>query len=53
MAAEIFSLRFFEGKDNGEIARILGTTTGTVAVTLSRARDRIEKEFRSYQGGQA
>jgi RNA polymerase sigma-70 factor (ECF subfamily) len=52
MAAEIFSLRFFEGKDNGEIAQILGTTTGTVAVTLSRARDRIEKEFRSYQGGQ-
>ena len=49
-AAEIFALRFFEGKDNGEIARIVGTTTGTVAVTLSRARDRIEKEFRIYQG---
>ena len=53
MAAEIFALRFYEGKDNGEIAHILGTTTGTVAVTLSRARDRIEKEFRSYQGGKA
>jgi len=49
-AAEIFALRFFEGKDNGEIATIVGTTTGTVAVTLSRARDRIEKEFRVYQG---
>ena len=49
-AAEIFSLRFFEGKDNNEIAGIVGTTPGTVAVTLSRARDRIEKEYRAYQG---
>ena len=49
-AAEIFSLRFFEGKDNGEIAALVGTTTGTGAVTLSRARDRIEQEFRAYQG---
>ena len=49
-AAEIFSLRFFEGMDNNEIAGIVGTTPGTVAVTLSRTRDRIEKEFRAYQG---
>ena len=49
-AAEIFTLRFFEGKDNSEIAAIVGTTPGTVAVTLSRTRDRIEKEFRAYQG---
>jgi RNA polymerase sigma-70 factor, ECF subfamily len=49
-AGEIFSLRFFEGKDNNEIAEIVGTTPGTVAVTLSRTRDRIEKEFRAYQG---
>jgi RNA polymerase sigma-70 factor, ECF subfamily len=53
MAAEIFSLRFFEGKDNQEIAALVGTTPGTVAVTLSRARDRIEKEFRAYQGGKS
>jgi RNA polymerase sigma-70 factor (ECF subfamily) len=52
-AAEIFSLRFFEGKDNSEIAAIVGTTTGTVAVTLSRARDRMEKEFRAYQGAKS
>jgi RNA polymerase sigma-70 factor, ECF subfamily len=52
-AAEMFSLRFFEDKNNAEIARIVGTTTGTVAVTLSRARDRIEREFRSQQGGQS
>jgi RNA polymerase sigma-70 factor (ECF subfamily) len=49
-AGEIFSLRFFEGKDNNEIAEIVGTTPGTVAVTLSRSRDRIEREFRAYQG---
>jgi RNA polymerase sigma-70 factor (ECF subfamily) len=48
-AAEIFTLRFFEGKDNSEIAAIVGTTPGTVAVTLSRTRDRIEKEFKAFQ----
>ena len=51
--AEMFALRFFEGKDNPEIARILNTTPGTVAVTLSRTRDRLEKEFRAYLGGVA
>jgi len=51
--AQMFALRFFEGKDNPEIARILGTTPGTVAVTLSRTRDRLEEEFRSYVGGAA
>jgi RNA polymerase sigma-70 factor (ECF subfamily) len=49
--AEMFMLRFFDGKDNPEIARILQTTPGTVAVTLSRTRDRLEKEFRAYLGG--
>ena len=51
--AQMFALRFFEGKDNPEIARLLNTTPGTVAVTLSRTRDRLEKEFRSYLGGVA
>jgi RNA polymerase sigma-70 factor, ECF subfamily len=51
--AEMFSLRFFEGKDNPEIARLLNTTPGTVAVTLSRTRDRLEKEYRAYLGGAA
>ena len=51
--AQMFILRFFEGKDNPEIARMLDTTPGTVAVTLSRTRDRLEKEFRAYQGGAA
>jgi RNA polymerase sigma-70 factor (ECF subfamily) len=51
--AEMFMLRFFDGKDNPEIARMLETTPGTVAVTLSRTRDRLEKEYRAYLGGVA
>lgn len=50
-AAEAFVLRFFEGKGNTEIAGILGTTPGTVAVTLHRARERLEREFRAELGG--
>ena len=49
----MFALRFFEGKDNPEIARLFNTTPGSVAVTISRTRDRLEKEFRVYQGGEA
>jgi RNA polymerase sigma-70 factor (ECF subfamily) len=49
-AAEIFALRFFEGKGNPEIAEELGTTPASVAVTLSRTRDRIQQEFLSFMG---
>jgi RNA polymerase sigma-70 factor, ECF subfamily len=49
-AAEMFALRFFEGRDNPEIAQALGTTPASVAVTLSRTRDRIQQEFRAYMG---
>lgn len=49
--AQMFILRFFEGKENPEIARLLDTTPGTVAVTISRMRSRLEKEFRSVGGG--
>lgn len=51
--AEMFMLRFFDGKDNPEIAEILNTTPGTVAVTLSRTRARLEEEFRAQLGGVA
>jgi RNA polymerase sigma-70 factor (ECF subfamily) len=51
--AEMFTLRFFEGKENPEIAVIMNTTPGTVAVTLSRTRDRLHKEFQAYMGGVA
>ena len=51
--AQMFVLRFFEGKENPEIARLLNTTPGTVAVTISRTRDRLQQEYRSYVGGVA
>jgi RNA polymerase sigma-70 factor (ECF subfamily) len=51
--AEMFMLRFFDGKENPEIARLLNTTPGTVAVTISRTRDRLEKEFKAYMEGVA
>jgi RNA polymerase sigma-70 factor (ECF subfamily) len=50
-AAEIFSLRFFEGYGNREIAQMLGTTSGTVAVTLNRARTQLKSELSEYAGG--
>jgi len=52
-AAGMFVLRFFEGMDNIEVARIFGTTPGTVAVTISRTRDQLERELRSFQGGKS
>jgi RNA polymerase sigma-70 factor (ECF subfamily) len=51
--AEMFLMRFFEGKDNPEIAKLMNTTPGTVAVTLSRTRDRLHKEYQAYLGGVA
>lgn len=51
LAGEAFVLRFFEGKKNPEIAEILGTTTSTIAVTLHRARERLEREYRVEFGG--
>ena len=51
--AAMFAMRFFEGKENPEIARLMNTTPGTVAVTISRTRDRLEKEYRAYMGGVA
>ena len=46
--AEIFVLRAFEGYGNLEIARMLGKSWSTVAVTLHRARARLQKRI---QGG--
>ena len=44
-AAEIFALRYFEGCGNREIARILGTSWSSVAVTLHRTRARLRREI--------
>jgi RNA polymerase sigma-70 factor (ECF subfamily) len=49
-AAEIFILKHVEGYDNAEIAQILGTSRGTVAVLLFRARARLKKSIRRRLG---
>ncbi len=47
-AAQMFALRYFEGFDNGEIARAVGTSPLVVGVTLHRARARLRKEIGRY-----
>jgi RNA polymerase sigma-70 factor (ECF subfamily) len=49
-AAEMFVLRHIEGYDNTEIARMLGTSRGTVAVLLFRARARLKKSIKIHLG---
>ena len=44
-AAEMFTLRYFEGYGNKDIAEMMGTTQGTVAVTLHRTRSRLQEEI--------
>lgn len=50
-AAQMFTLRYFEGYDNGEIARMMSTSALVVGVTLHRARARLRKEIGSYLRG--
>ena len=52
-AAEIFVLRHVEGYDNAEIARMIGTSRGVVAVLLFRARARLKKSIRIQLGDQS
>ena len=47
-AAEMFVLRYYEGHDNREIARIMGTSQMVVGVVLHRARTKLRKEIGSY-----
>lgn len=49
-AAEIFSLRYLEGYDNHEIARMLGTSRSTVNVILHRSRHKVQEEIRGTMG---
>jgi RNA polymerase sigma-70 factor, ECF subfamily len=46
-SAEIFTLRFFEGLTNPEIASALGISSITVAVTLHRTRRILQKKLRA------
>lgn len=43
--AEMFVLRYLEGHNNREIARMLNTSQAVVAVTLHRTRGQLQKEF--------
>lgn len=44
-AGEMFALRYYEGHDNQEIAKMLGTSQMVVGVTLHRARTKLRKEI--------
>jgi len=47
-AAEIVVLKYFEGRDNAEIAKLIGTSKLVVGVTLHRARTRLRKDVRKF-----
>jgi len=47
-AAEMFVLRYYEGHDNQEIARLLDTSPIVVGVVLHRARTKLRKEIGQY-----
>ena len=49
-AVEIFSLRYLEGYKNLEIAEIVQTSSGVVAVVLHRARQRLREELEKFLG---
>jgi RNA polymerase sigma-70 factor, ECF subfamily len=50
-SAEMLVLRYLEGHENREIARAFSTSRFVVAVTLHRARARLEKQLRSRLRG--
>jgi len=47
-ASEMFVLRYYEGYDNQEIARMLDTSQMVVGVVLHRARTKLRKEIGHY-----
>lgn len=47
-AAQMFTLRYFEGYGNAEIAEMMQTSPLVVGVTLHRARARLRKEIGTY-----
>lgn len=52
-AAEILILRHVHGFSDAEIADLLGTTRGTIAVSLFRSRARLRKAIRIHLGGKS
>lgn len=47
-SGEMFVLKYFEGYDNTEIARMMGTSAMVVGVLLHRARARVRKEMGDF-----
>jgi RNA polymerase sigma factor (sigma-70 family) len=50
-AAEMFALRYLEGLDNPEIARMMNTSQAVVAVTLHRTRAQLKKRLWAFRKG--
>ena len=50
-AAEVFVLRYVEGHDNREIARMLDTSAAVVAVLLHRTRRQLQKQLSGTERG--
>ncbi len=50
-SAEMFVLKYYEGYDNTEIAKLMGTSAMVVGVLLHRARTRVKKEVGDYLEG--
>ena len=51
-AAEMFVLRYVEGRDNHEIAQMLGTSRAVVAVRLHQTRAKLKKHFQKFLRGE-
>jgi RNA polymerase sigma-70 factor (ECF subfamily) len=50
-AAQVLILRYIHNYSLRDIAKLLGTSTGTVAVSLFRSRARLKKLIRASHGG--
>ena len=50
-AAEVFALRYLEGEANRDIARLLGISRVSVAVSLHRTRQRLQSELGQWKKG--
>jgi RNA polymerase sigma-70 factor (ECF subfamily) len=50
-SAEMFVLKYYEGYDNIEIAKLMGTSAMVVGVLLHRARARVKKEVGDFLEG--
>jgi len=52
-SAEIIILRYMHNYSDAEIAKMLGKSRGVIAVTLYRARARLKKLIRQFQGDES